>query len=172
LPIACLLCPRTGTDTGSTQPTITKSMEIILKTDIKGLGYRNDRVTVKPGYARNYLIPQGFAIMATSSAIKQRDETIKQVAHKAEKIKTEAEAKASKLEGLKLSIPAKAGETGKIFGAVTTHQIAEALKAQGIDIDRKQISIKGDVKSLGEYTAEVDLHKEVKKDVAFEVVAE
>lgn len=147
-------------------------MEIILKTDIKGLGYRNDRVTVKSGYARNYLIPQGFAVMATEGALKQRDENIKQAAHKAEKIKTAAETTAAKLEGLKLTIPAKAGETGKIFGAVTTLQISDALKAQGIDVDRKQISIKGDVKTLGEYTAEVDLHKEVKKDVAFEVISE
>lgn len=147
-------------------------MEIILKKDIKGLGYRNDLVNVKPGYARNYLIPEGYAIMATGSAIKQRDETIKQVAHKAEKVKTEAETLANAIGGIKLTIPAKAGESGKIFGAVTTTQIAEALKAKGHDVDRKQISINGDVKSLGEYTAEVDLHKDVKKQIAFEVVAE
>lgn len=147
-------------------------MEIILKKDIKGLGYRNDLVNVKPGYARNYLIPEGYAIMATGSAVKQRDETIKQVAHKAEKVKTEAETLANAIGGIKLTIPAKAGESGKIFGAVTTTQIAEALKAKGHDVDRKQISINGDVKSLGEYTAEVDLHKDVKKQIAFEVVAE
>jgi large subunit ribosomal protein L9 len=147
-------------------------MEIILKKDIKGLGYRNDLVNVKPGYARNYLIPEGYAIMATTSAVKQRDETIKQVAHKAEKIKTDAENLANAIGNSKLTIPAKAGESGKIFGAVTTTQIAEALKAKGHDVDRKQISINGEVKSLGEYTAEIDLHKEVKKTIPFEVIAE
>ncbi|WP_224995664.1 50S ribosomal protein L9 [Cesiribacter sp. SM1] len=147
-------------------------MEIILKKDIKGLGYRNDLVNVKPGYARNYLIPEGYAVMATTSAVKQRDETIKQVAHKAEKIKTDAETLANAIGDAKLTIPAKAGESGKIFGAVTTTQIAEALKAKGHDVDRKQISINGEVKSLGEYTAEIDLHKEVKKTINFEVIAE
>ena len=147
-------------------------MEIILIKDIKGLGYRNDLVNVKPGYARNYLIPEGYAVMATGSTIKQRDENIKQAAHKAEKLKTAAETLANAIGGIKLTIPAKAGESGKIFGAVTTTQIAEALKAKGYDVDRKQISINGEVKSLGNYTAEVDLHKEVKKEVAFEVVSE
>ncbi|AHM63283.1 50S ribosomal protein L9p [Flammeovirgaceae bacterium 311] len=147
-------------------------MEIILKKDIKGLGYRNDLVNVKPGYARNYLIPEGYAIMATSGAVKQRDETLKQVAHKAEKVKTDAENLANAIGETKLTIPAKAGESGKIFGAVTTNQIAEALKAKGHDVDRKQISINGDVKSLGDYTAEIDLHKEVKKTINFSVVAE
>lgn len=147
-------------------------MEIILKTDIKGLGYRNDKVNVKPGYARNYLIPEGFAVMATEGAVKQRDENIKQAAHKAEKIKTEAETLANAIGSTKLTIPAKAGESGKIFGAVTTTQIAEALKAKGFDVDRKQISINGEVKSLGNYTAEIDLHKEVKKEIPFEVVSE
>ncbi len=147
-------------------------MQVILKTDIKGLGYKNDLVDVKPGYGRNYLIPQGFALMATTSNVKQRDEIARQVAHKAEKLKQDAEALANAIGGTKLTIHAKAGETGKIFGAVTPNQIADALKAKGHDVDRKQISINGDVKTLGEYTAEIDLHKEVKKEVAFEVVAE
>lgn len=147
-------------------------MQVILKTDIKGLGYKNDLVDVKPGYGRNYLIPQGFAVMATSSNVKQRDEIARQVAHKAEKLKQDAESLANAIGNTKLTIPAKAGETGKIFGAVTPNQIADALKAKGHDVDRKQISINGDVKTLGEYTAEIDLHKEVKKEISFEVVAE
>lgn len=147
-------------------------MQVILKTDIKGLGYKNDLVDVKPGYGRNYLIPQGYAVMATSSNVKQRDEIARQVAHKAEKLKQDAESLANAIGNTKLTIPAKAGETGKIFGAVTPNQIADALKAKGHDVDRKQISINGDVKTLGEYTAEIDLHKEVKKEISFEVVAE
>lgn len=147
-------------------------MDIILKKDIKGLGYRNDLVSVKPGYGRNYLIPEGYGTMATEGALKQRDENIKQAAHKAEKLKTAAQNLADAIGESKLTIPAKAGESGKIFGKVTTTQIAEALKAKGFDVDRKQISINGEVKSLGSYTAEVDLHKEVKKEVPFEVVAE
>ncbi len=147
-------------------------MDIILIKDIKGLGYRNDLVSVKPGYGRNYLIPEGYGIMATPGAVKQRDENIKQAAHKAEKLKTAAQTLADAIGETKLTIPAKAGESGKIFGAVTTTQIAEVLKAKGFDVDRKQISINGDVKSLGAYTAEIDLHKEVKKEVSFEVVAE
>ena len=147
-------------------------MQVILKTDIKGLGYKNDLVEVKPGYGRNYLIPQGFALMATTSNVKQRDEIARQVAHKAEKVKQDAETLASAIGDTKLTIPAKAGETGKIFGAVTPNQIADALKAKGFDVDRKQISINGEVKTLGDYTAEIDLHKEVKKEISFEVVAE
>ena len=147
-------------------------MQVILKSDIKGLGYKNDLVDVKPGYGRNYLIPQGFAMMATTSNIKQRDEVNRQVAHKAEKMKQDAEALANAIGNVKLTIPAKAGETGKIFGAVTPNQISDALKAKGYDVDRKKISINGDVKTLGEYTAEIDLHKEVKKEINFEVVAE
>jgi large subunit ribosomal protein L9 len=147
-------------------------MDIILKTDIKGLGYKNDIVTVKNGYGRNYLIPQGYAVMATASTRKQMEETVRQVAHKAEKLKGDAESLANRIGDTKLTIPAKAGETGKIFGAVTTTQIAEALRDKGYEVDRKQISINGDVKQLGEYTAEIDLHKDVKHEISFEVVAE
>ena len=147
-------------------------MQVILKSDIKGLGYKNDLVDVKPGYGRNYLIPQGYAIMATESNVKQRDETARQVAHKAEKVKQDAQNLANAIGDTKLTIPAKAGESGKIFGKVTPNQIADALKAKGYDVDRKQISINGDVKTLGDYTAEIDLHKEVKKEIPFEVVAE
>lgn len=147
-------------------------MEVILKDDIKGLGYKNDVVKVRPGYGRNYLIPRGYALLATDSNKKMVAENLKQVAHKAEKIKTEAQALADKIAALaSLEIPAKIGESGKIFGAVTTLQISDALKAKGIDVDRKKISFKGDVKEAGEYTASVDLHKEVKQDLKFKVVA-
>lgn len=146
-------------------------MEVILIKDIKGLGYKNDLVDVKPGYGRNFLIPQRYALMATAGNVKQRNENTRQAAHKADKLKQDAESLANAIGDEKLTILAKAGESGKIFGAVTPNQISDALKAKGHDIDRKQISIKGDVKTLGEYTAEIDLHKEVKKDVTFEVVA-
>jgi large subunit ribosomal protein L9 len=147
-------------------------MEIILKTDIKGLGYKNDLVDVKPGYGRNYLIPQGFAVLATGSNKKILAENIKQAAHKAEKIKTEAENVAAKIEALTLEIKAKIGESGKIFGKVTTLQIADALATQGIDVDRKKISINTPVDGEGEFIADVDLHREVKTKAKFMVVAE
>ncbi len=147
-------------------------MEVILKTDIKGLGYKNDLVAVKSGYGRNYLIPQGFAMLATGSNKRILAENIKQAAHKAEKIKTEAENIAAKLEEMTLEIKAKIGESGKIFGKVTTLQISDALATKGMDIDRKKISINGPVPGAGEYEAEVDLHREVKSIVKFVVVAE
>ncbi|MEX2512736.1 MAG: 50S ribosomal protein L9 [Cyclobacteriaceae bacterium] len=147
-------------------------MEVILKTDIKGLGYKNDLVEVKPGYGRNYLIPQGFAVLATLSAKKILAENIKQAAHKAEKIKTEAEGIANKLENLTLEIKAKIGDSGKIFGKVTTLQLSDALSAKGLEIDRKKISINQPVSTSGEFEAEVDLHREVKTKVKFLVVAE
>lgn len=146
-------------------------MEVILKTDIKGLGYKNDTVNVKPGYGRNYLIPQGFAIIANESNRKMIEENIKQAAHKAEKIKADAQAIADAIGDSVLEIKAKVGDSGKIFGAVTTLQISDALKAKGIDVDRKKISFKGEVKMVGDYEVEIDLHKEVKKDVKFSVVA-
>jgi large subunit ribosomal protein L9 len=147
-------------------------MEIILKTDIKGLGYKNDLVEVKPGYGRNYLIPQGFAVLATGSNKRILAENIKQAAHKAEKIKTEAEGLAEKLTNLTLEIKAKIGETGKIFGKVTTLQISDALAQHDINIDRKKISINTPVSSAGEFEAEIDLHREVKSNVKFVVVGE
>jgi large subunit ribosomal protein L9 len=147
-------------------------MEIILKEDIKGLGYKNDVVNVKPGYGRNYLIPQGFGIIANESNKKVLAENLKQAAHKAEKIKTEALATAEKITGLTLEISAKIGESGKIFGSITPLQISDALKRKGIELDRKKISIDGEVKEAGDYTASVDIHKEVKTKVAFKVVAE
>ncbi|MEP0367626.1 MAG: 50S ribosomal protein L9 [Cyclobacteriaceae bacterium] len=146
-------------------------MDVILKEDIKGLGYKNDTVSVKPGYGRNYLIPQGFAIIANKVNSKMIEENIRQAAHKAEKLKADAQEVATKLEDVTLEIKTKAGESGKIFGAVTALQISDALTAKGFDIDRKKISL-GTIKELGEYTAEVDLHKEVKAEIKLSVVSE
>ncbi len=147
-------------------------MEIILKTDIKGLGYKNDLVSVKPGYGRNYLIPQGFAVLATGSNKKILAENIKQAAHKAEKIKTEAENIAAKLAETTLEIKAKIGDSGKIFGKVTTLQISDTLASKGFEIDRKKIAITVAVEGAGEFTADIDLHREVKTQVKFVVVGE
>ncbi len=146
-------------------------MEIILKEDIAGLGYKNDIVDVKPGYGRNYLIPRGLAIAATESNKKIIAENVRQAAHKAEKIKREAQELADRIGDLVIQIVTKAGESGKIFGSVTTTQLSEALKEKGFDIDRKKIIFKSEIKMLGQYTAVLDLHKEVKKEVAVEVVA-
>jgi large subunit ribosomal protein L9 len=145
-------------------------MELILKEDIAGLGYKNDVVQVKPGYGRNYLIPQGFAIVASESNKKVLAENVRQAAHKAEKIKTDAETLAASIGETVLEIKAKAGESGRIFGSVTTLQISDALKAKGFNIDRKKISFLSEVKTLGDYEALLDLHKEVKHKVAFKVV--
>lgn len=147
-------------------------MEVILTQDINGLGYKNDTVTVKPGYGRNYLIPQGFAIISNNSNAKKIAENIRQAAHKAEKLKNDAEDLANSIGDLTLNIKAKAGESGKIFGAVTTLQIADALREKGFDIDRKKIAITGDIKQLGEYKAVIDLHKEVKKEISLVVEAD
>ena len=147
-------------------------MEVILKQDFPGLGYKNDVVKVKGGYGRNYLIPQGFAIVASQSNRKMIEENIRQAAHKAEKVKQDAEDVAAKMAELSIQLGAKAGEKGKIFGAITTLQISEALKANGFDVDRKRISFKSDVKSLGDYEVVVELHREVKQDIKFSVVAE
>lgn len=148
-------------------------MEIILKQDIQNLGYKDDIVKVKDGYARNYLIPNGMAINATESAKKVHQEILKQRAHKEEKIKKEAQALAEKLKSVSLTIGAKTSSKGKIFGSVNTIQISEALKEKGFDIDRKIITIKEDlIKEVGKYTAKVRLHKEVQIEVPFEIIAE
>lgn len=146
-------------------------MEIILKEDIAGLGYKNDIVKVKDGYGRNYLIPQGKAVIATESAKKVLAENERQRAHKLAKIKADAEAQAAKLNGVKVTISAKVNEDGTIFGGVGAAQVAEALAAKGFEVDRKAI-VAETVKAVGEYTATINLHKEVKAEVAFEVVAE
>lgn len=147
-------------------------MEIILKQDIKNLGDKDDVVNVKPGYGRNFLIPKGFAILATVSARKVLAENLKQAQFKQEKIRKDADAIAARLEGVVLSIGAKAGETGKIFGAINTIQIADALKKEGFDVDRRRITFDQEPKFVGDYTANVNLHKEVKVKVPFTVVAE
>lgn len=148
-------------------------MEVILKQDIQSIGNKNDIVTVKNGYGRNFLIPKGMAVLATTSAIKMHEENIRQRAHKEEKIKNEAQAIAKKLEKVTLSIGAKTSSTGKIFGSVNTIQIAEALNAKGYEIDRKNISIPEDqIKEVGKYTAKVKLHKEVSVEIEFEIIAE
>ena len=147
-------------------------MEVILKTDIKGLGFKNDLVEVKPGYGRNYLIPEGFAVLGTESNKKILAENIKQAAHKAEKLKTAAENTAAELAGITLEIKAKIGDSGKIFGKVTTLQISDALAEKGFNIDRKKIAINVPVQTAGEFEAEIDLHREVSSKVKFVVVGE
>jgi len=148
-------------------------MEVILKEDIQNIGHKNDIVTVKNGYGRNFLIPKGMATLATESAKKMHAENVKQRAHKEEKIKNEALEIAMKLEKVTVTIGAKTSSTGKIFGSVNTIQIAEALKEKGYTIERKNISIAEDqVKEVGKYTATVKLHKEVKVEIGFEIIAE
>jgi|TARA_B110000003_G_scaffold83501_1_gene85361 large subunit ribosomal protein L9 len=148
-------------------------MDIILKQDVELLGSKFDVVTVKDGYARNFLIPQGMAVSATTSNLKVNNEVIRQQSHKAVKAKEAAEAIASKIEGLTLKLGAKAGESGKIFGSVNSIQLADAIQAAGYDIERKQIHLSDDtIKELGAYEATLKLHKEVTVTVKFEVVAE
>ncbi|NCD70821.1 50S ribosomal protein L9 [Mucilaginibacter agri] len=147
-------------------------MDIILKQDVKNLGEKDEIVKVRPGYGRNFLIPQGVAILATESARKVLAENLKQAQFKQDKIRKDADELATKLENVKLTIGAKAGETGKIFGAINTIQVADALKKQGFEVDRRRITFDQDPKFVGEYTANLNLHKEVKVKVPFEVVAE
>ncbi len=147
-------------------------MEVILKQDIHTLGYKNDIVTVKNGYGRNYLIPKAYAILATESAKKVHAENMRQRAHKEEKVKNNALELAEKLSGIALSLGAKTSSTGKIFGSVNNIQIAEALAAKGFEIDRKTIDIKEPIKEVGKYSATIKLHKEVKVEINLEVVSE
>lgn len=148
-------------------------MDIILKQEMPGLGDKDDIVKVKNGYGRNYLIPNGNAILATESARKVHAENLRQRAHKEKKIKDAAQLIATQLADISLSLGAKTSTSGKIFGSVNTIQIAEALKKKGFDIDRKNITIEGDqVKEVGNYVAKVKLHKEVKVEIKFEIVAE
>ena len=146
-------------------------MEIILKEDVKGLGYKNDIVTVKSGYGRNYLIPTGKAVIASPAAKKMLAEDLKQRAHKLAKIKADAEALAAQLAEVSLTIATKVSSTGTIFGSVGNIQIAEELQKLGHNIDRKIIAV-GAVKEVGSYKATVKLHKEVSVEIPFEVVAE
>lgn len=149
-------------------------MKVILKQDVNNLGYSNEIVKVKNGYARNYLIPKGFAIMLTPSSEKEHTELIKQKAFKEEKIRKESETLVKALENITVVVGAKAGTSGKIFGSVNAIQIAEAIKTQfNYDIDRKKITINGEsVKELGTYTAKVSIYKDIKVEIKFEVIAE
>ena len=147
-------------------------MEIILKEDVMGLGYKNDIVTVKDGYGRNYLIPTGKAVIASASAKKIVAENLKQRAHKLAKIKEDAQALADKLAQIEaLVIPMKVSATGVIYGSVNSLQISDQLKEKGFDIDRKIILV-NDIKQIGSYKATVKLHKEVSVEIPFEVVAD
>ena len=145
-------------------------MEVILLKDMEKLGYANDIVNVKPGYANNYLIPQGYAKAATASAKKVLAENLKQRAHKDAKILADAQALAEKIANLPLTITVKA-EEGKIFGAVTAADLADALAAKGVEVDRKAITVEP-VKTVGEYEASAKLHREVKAVIKFTVIAE
>ena len=148
-------------------------MEIILKKNVDKLGYAGEIVTVKPGYGRNFLIPQGYAILATESAKKVHAENMKQKAHKENAVKEEAEAIAAKIDGATIKVKAKVGENEKIFGSVTTIALADAMIAEGIEVDRKSLKILQEpIKELGTYDATANLHKEVLSSFKFEVVAE
>lgn len=147
-------------------------MKIILKEDVRGLGYKDDVVEVKDGYGRNFLIPQAKAVIANNSNLRQLEENKRQQAHKLAQLKADAEALAASLEGVALTIGAKAAANGTIFGSVNAIQIADALEAAGHKIDRKVIELKDAVKELGKYTAKLNLHKEVSVEIPFEVVAE
>ena len=148
-------------------------MEVILKKNVDKLGYANDVVSVKPGYGRNFLIPQGYAVLATASAKKAHEDMMKQKSHKETKLVAEAEAIAAKIAELTVTILTKAGENGKIFGSINTVQLAEALKKEGFDIDRKSLKIKDEpIKEVGTFEAEALLYKGVKQSFKFEVVSE
>ena len=146
-------------------------MEVILREDIKGIGYKNDTVNVKPGYGRNYLIPQGIAILANKSNRKMIDENIRQAAHKAEKLQADADTIATSMGELTLEIKTKAGESGKIFGSITAIQVADGLKEKGFDIDRKKITV-DTIKEIGEHKAVIDLHKNVHHEITLNVIAD
>ncbi len=147
-------------------------MEVILTQDVAGIGFKNDTVKVKDGFGRNYLIPRGYGIIANKINRKKTDEDIRQAAHKAEKIKNDAMALAESIGETTLQVGAKVGESGKIFGAVTALQIADALKEKGFEVDRKKISFNSEVKAVGDYAVTLNLHKEVKKVVKFKVIAD
>ena len=148
-------------------------MEVILKKDVKNLGYKDDVVNVKPGYGRNFLIPKSLAEMATVSTKKMLTETVKQRAFKEQKVKAAAENTAAKLKEMIIKVGAKAGESGKIFGSVTSVQLADAIKKLGYEVDRKNITMSIDgVKTLGTYTADIRFHKDVTGSITFEVVQE
>jgi large subunit ribosomal protein L9 len=147
-------------------------MEIILTQDVPKVGYKGDTVKVKPGYARNYLIPNGMGIISNKLNQKITAENQRQAAHKLQQVKADAVALASRLEDTTLEIPAKTGANGKIFGSITTLQIAQTLKDKGYDIDRRKISLTEEIKNVGNYQAVIDLHKEVKAKINLVIVPE
>lgn len=147
-------------------------MKVILREDVKYVGQKDELVEVKNGYGRNFLIPRGKAVLATPSAIKVMEENNRQAQHKMERVKDEAEKLAEKLKDLTLTIGTKAGSNGKIFGSVTTIQIAQELVNKGFEVDRRKIMIDNDIKNVGEYEATINLHKEVSVDINLSVVAE
>jgi large subunit ribosomal protein L9 len=148
-------------------------MEVILKTDIEKLGYKDDLVEVKDGFGRNYLIPQGHAILATVSVKKMHAETVRQRAQKIEKVRAAAQKMADKMKDMAITVGAKVGESGKIFGSVNNIQLADEITKLGFEIDRKNIKIKGDtIKTVGKYEAEVAFHRDVVETISFEVVGE
>lgn len=148
-------------------------MEVILTADVEHLGTQYDLVKVRPGYARNFLIPRGLAQSATEGNRKALTELLKQRAHKEEKLKKDAEATVEKLKKLTIKVPAKVGENDKIFGSVNAIQLADALLKNGITVERKNIDLKADhIKTTGKYTANIRLHKEVIVELPFEVVSE
>ena len=148
-------------------------MEVILKKDVDNLGFVDDLVTVKNGYGRNYLIPQGYAVLATPSAKKVLAENLKQRAYKEKKIVDAAQAQAAKLEGLEVKLTAKAGEADKLFCSITDADLSEALAKEGVEIDKKYITIAGgNIKRLGQYEASLRFHRDVVKNFTFDVVAE
>ena len=148
-------------------------MEIILKKDVENLGFTDDIVSVKNGYGRNYLIPQGLAVLATPSAKKVLAETLKQRAHKEQKLVDDAKAEAAKLNGLEIKIAAKVGEGDKLFGSVSNADLAEALAVNKINLDKKFITVQGGlVKRLGKYEAKIRFHRDVIADFSFDVIAE
>lgn len=146
-------------------------MEVILKKYHKGLGEKHDVVTVKPGYARNYLIPQGIATLATDVARKRLNEDIRQAQHRIEHIRSEAQKIADELNELTITIETLAGPDGKLFGAVTALMVANKLEENGFSVERQRVNFAENIKNTGSYTATVDLHKEVKATVKIEVVA-
>ncbi|MEK0420983.1 MAG: 50S ribosomal protein L9 [Bacteroidetes bacterium] len=146
-------------------------MKIILTQDVKNLGHKDDVVVVKDGYGRNYLIPKGMAKLATDGAMKMLAEDIRQRAFKVEKLRKDAEQISAKLNGASVTVKTKAGASGKIFGSVTGLQIANALKEQGYEVDRRKIAV-DDIKNLGTYTADINLFKDITASITVEVVAE
>ena len=148
-------------------------MEIILKQDVNKLGQKDDIVNVKDGYGRNFLIPRGFAVAATSSEKKMHTENLRQRAHKEEKIRIAAQEIAASMAGVKIIVGAKTSTSGKIFGSVNTIQIAESLKEKGFDIDRRNITLPEDqIKEVGNYKAVIKLHRDVKVEIEFEIKGE